>query len=723
MKGACARWWVRLRRSCRRSRTPLILQSEVAECGLVCLVMIARFHGSRIDLTAARNRIEISARGVNLAQLTRMARQVGLEPRPLRVELESLQQVRLPCVLHWDFEHFVVLTRVEREAVTLHDPARGLRKLRLDEVSRHFTGAVLELHPLRDLAAHGPADVRPWTSLRPALAAARAMSGRLLVLTLALQTLALAGPLHLRWLVDDLLGERDSGWVLALAAGFAGIVVLQGLLGAMRGWLMAVAGARMNLALFSSVTARLLRLPMPWFQKRSVGDVLSRLESIQAIQRTLTVGLIEGLVDAGQVLLCAAMMSCLSPMLAVVALAGAAACSAARLALVGRSRSAAEEFAVHEARRMTHFVESVRGIQTVKLFGHEARRSETANHLAIEQFNCGFKAERLRLLGQAADGILSGLENVVTLSLGAALVMQPTPEGQAMTLGTLMAFTGYKLQFGQRLHTLLDQIIEIPLMGVHARRLTDITAAAPESPGCATRAAVPRAWSIELRDVSFRYASTERPVIAGARLQVAEGECVAIVGASGGGKTTVLKLMLGLLEPESGEVFVGGAALRDIDPIAWRRHVGTVMQDDILFSGTIAQNICFFESRPDVEAIEACARTAGIHDEVLAMPMAYRTRVGDMGNVLSGGQRQRLLLARALYRKPRLLMLDEATSHLDLAGESRIVDALRAMGITRIVVAHRPQTIASADRVVELRDGELRVVRDRCARPDAIFEH
>jgi len=263
---------------------------------------------------------------------------------------------------------------------------------------------------------------------------------------------------------------------------------------------------------------------------------------------------------------------------------------------------------------------------------------------------------------------------------------------------------------------LIDKLIELRMLGLQAERLADIVLTPPESssPTAAPDEIEP---SLEVRDLSFRYSDTEPFVVRNCSFRIEPGESVAIVGPSGGGKTTLLKLMLGLLVPTDGKILAGGLDIEKLGIDNYRKLVGTVMQDDQLFAGSIADNVSFFDPAPSQEAIERCARLAAVHDDIAAMPMGYNTLIGDMGAALSGGQRQRILLARALYKQPRILLLDEATSALDVQKERAVNEAIRSLNLTRIVIAHRPETIASANRVIALQSGKVAQDLRRAAPP------
>jgi ATP-binding cassette subfamily B protein RaxB len=689
-------------------RTPIILQTEVAECGLACLAMVAGRHGHRVDLPTLRSRHVVSLKGSTLTDLMRVAGAMDLAPRPLRLDMQHLRELQLPCVLHWDFNHFVVLVRVRADGVVLHDPALGRRDLPLAEFSKHFTGVALELRPTPAFAPRVERHRVPlgsWLGGTPGLARSLA---QVLALALALQVFAVVAPFHMQWIVDHALVARDRDLVAVLGIGFMLLALVNTGVTALRAWLLVVLGTTLNLQLATRLFRHLIRLPMAWFDKRHVGDVLSKFSALDTIQRTLTAGFLEALIDGVMTLVTLAMMLLYSPRLTAVALVAAGLYAGLRFGLYRPLRLATEEQIVLGARQHSHFLESVRGMQCLKLFAKEEQRAAAWQNLAVDEYNAGIRVKRLGLLYQALNGLLFGLENAVTLWIGGLLVLDTAQSG-GFSAGMLLAFVAYKAQFVQRIAALIENGLQLRMLGLHAERVGDIVTSAPEAAddGCGAASAEPLAGSLTLRGVAFRYGAADPLVLQGLDLTVEAGESIAIVGPSGCGKTTLMKLMLGLLEPTAGSIEVGGHALSQIGLRRYRESVASVMQDDQLFAGSIADNIAFLEAQADGAWIEACARMASVHDDIAAMPMQYSTLVGDMGTVLSGGQKQRILLARALYRRPRMLFLDEATSHLDVARERAVNEAVRKLALTRIIVAHRPETIASADRVVVLGGGRI----------------
>jgi ATP-binding cassette, subfamily B, bacterial CvaB/MchF/RaxB len=686
-------------------RVPMVLQTEAAECALACLAMVVAAQGHRTDLPTLRQRFSLSLKGATMADLVRMAGELRFNARALRVEPEQLAQLELPCVLHWDLNHFVVLTEAKGGTVTLHDPARGVRRMKLEEVSRHFTGVALELTPAADFT---PGVARQSVSLKQLIGPVRGLRrslGQIILLALALEAFVLGTPFLLQWVVDDVVIANDRDLLLVLGLGFGLLVLLQAGTAALRSWAVLHLSATLNLQWLGNVFAHLMRLPVAWFEKRHAGDVWSRFAAVQTIQKTLTTHFVEALLDGLLVLATLAMMAFYSLTLTAIALAAVAAYALLRWAFFRPLRQATEETLVHEAQQASHFLESLRAVQSIKLFNRQADRQARFMNRVVDAMNAGIATRKLELLFSVLHRLLFGLERVAVVWVGALLVMD-----QRFSVGMLFAFVAFKEQFAARVSALIDKAVELRMLRLQGERLADIVLAAPEDLGAPRLSAQPPEARIEVRGASFRYADNEPDVLHGVSLAIEPGESVAIVGPSGGGKTTLLKLMLGIHAPQSGEVRVGGVPLAQLGLAQWRAMVGTVMQDDALLAGSVIDNISFFDAAPDFAWVVECARLAAVHDEIEAMPMGYHTLIGDLGSSLSGGQRQRLLLARALYKRPRVLLLDEATSALDVERE-RIVNAnIRKLNLTRVIVAHRPETIASAGRVVVL--GEGRVTQD-----------
>jgi ATP-binding cassette, subfamily B, bacterial CvaB/MchF/RaxB len=687
-------------------RTPMLLQTENAECALACLGMVAAHHGFKATLGELRQRIGVSQQGATLAHLIGMARRLGLEGRPLKLELNELAQLRRPCILHWDMGHFVVLVQANARHITILDPAVGERRLSLAEVGRHFTGIALELTPTIEFKARAAGPRVHLRDLMGRVTGLKRSVAQVLVLCLAIEVFALLTPLVTQLVVDQALVTADRNLLATLAIAFLVLLVLREAFSTVRGWLLVVLGSTLNLQWSSNVFGHLMRLPMPFFERRHLGDVVSRFGSIQVIQRTITTSFIEVMLDGLMSVAALTMLVIYSPPLAAIAVLAVGLYVLVRAAFHGPLRRHTEEQIVHAARQQGQLLESIRGVQSLKLHGREELRRVDYSNLAVKTLNREIATHRLGLAFRASNGVLRGAENVLILWLGALLVLD-----QKLSVGMLLAFVAYNDQFLQRVSALIDKFIELRMLNLQSERLSDIVLTPIEELGgdetamAHTPPSTPA--SMQLQDVRFRYCSSDAWVLYGVTMEVRAGESLAIVGASGCGKTTLMKLMLGLLEPEAGALSVDGQPIVKFGMRTWRQQIGVVMQDDQMFAGSIADNIACFDASIDMVAVRAAADWAAIADDIEAMPMKYNTLIGDMGAALSGGQRQRILLARALYRKPRILFLDEATSHLDVQRERQVCEAIRRLAITRVVIAHRPETIASADRVIVLRDGKV----------------
>lgn len=686
-------------------RLPVIRQSEATECGLACLAMIAAYHGHRIDLGSLRLRHPVSLLGANLKTLIATAQDLGLTSRPLRVELGAVTRLQTPCILHWNLNHFVVLKSVARNSYKIHDPARGERRCSRTEVSSAFTGVALELQPG---AGFRRADERlqmrltdMWsriTGLGQALA-------QMLALSVIMQLFVLVAPFYMQLVVDEVLTRYDTELLAILALGFCLFMLIDVAATALRSYVILTIGNLLGFQMVSNLLRHLLRLPLQWYEKRHVGDILSRFSSTRPIRDLFTEGLVATVIDGAMAISTLVLIFVYSQLLGFVIVAAVMSYLALRASLYRPLRRRLEDQLVARAEEQSTFIESIRGIQSIRIFGHEALRHSIWQNRHADVINSGVRIGKLQIGFEAANRLLFGLENTLVVYLGALAIIEGT-----MTIGMLFAFMAYKRQFVDKASTLVERLIELRLLGLHLERIADIGLARPEDAHTRAPIVTPAAAErgrIEIRDVSFRYSAHEPWIIRHASLTIRQGEMISIAGPSGAGKTTLMKLLLGLFECTRGDITYEGQPLPQLGYRAFRRCIGTVMQDDALFAGSIAENISFFDLQPDLEKIRSCAEMAAIHADITAMPMGYDSLVGDMGDALSAGQRQRVLLARALYREPDILILDEGTANLDATTETAVVQMLRDLPATRLCVAHRQRLLRASGRVVALRDGGL----------------
>jgi ATP-binding cassette, subfamily B, bacterial CvaB/MchF/RaxB len=687
-------------------RLPVVLQTEVAECGVACLAMILSFHGHRIGLDTLRRRYAVSLKGATLNDLTGIAGAVGLATRALRLELTELAKLRTPCILHWSLNHFVVLSRVHGKSITIHDPARGKRRISLEEASREFTGVALEAVPTKTFTRKKEPSPGFGYLLR-SLGDLGRTAATVILLSVCLEIVALLMPIGAQVIVDEVITSSDYDLLLVVAAGIALLLLIQLVVEVARGWTLAVVQTTISLHWSSSLFDQMMRLPLEYFAKRHVGDIISRFGSLAIVQKALTTDVILSLFDGVMSIGMLIMLFLYGGWLAGVALVSTGLNALFHVCVYRGYREGTEEAIIHDARQQTHFIETLRGIVSVKLLGLTERRRVTWLNHFVDSLNAKFRLMRLDLLFGRANDLLTGADRLLMLVLGAKMVMSGT-----MSLGMLIAFLAYRDQFASRVKNLIGTGFQLQMLSLQLTRLADIVMAEPEQE-VGRAANVPAISSIKFlgealraEDVCFRYGDNEPWVLRNISLDILPGSCVAITGPSGCGKTTFLKILMGLIRPTEGVISCSGININALGSVAYRERIAGVLQDDGLFAGSLAENICGFDNHPDPEWMTECANRAAILDDIRQMPMGFETLVGDMGSTLSGGQKQRVILARALYRRPTILFLDEATSHLDEETEAVVAQALRGLQITRVIVAHRPATIAHADKLIKLESFE-----------------
>lgn len=682
---------------------PLILQNEAAECGLACLGMVCGFYGRRFDMLTLRQRFSTTLKGATLAHLIDMANRLQLSSRALRLDLHELRELRLPCVLHWNLNHFVVLKAVGKQHIVIHDPAAGVRKVGMAEVSCAFSGIALELWPMADFAEKDEAQPVPLKRLVGRLEGLLPAIGKILLLALCIEVFTLLSPLYMQWVLDQVVVSNDRDLLTTLAIGFALVAVLRVLTGSLRDYLLMYVSSLASVQWQSNIFAHLLLLPTAYFEKRHIGDVVSRFHSVETIQQTLSSSFFSTVLDGIMGIAVIAMMLLYSWQLSLLSFLLIFLYLLLRVFWYAPLRSATEEGIVHAATHDSNFLETIRGIKTIKLFNSQNQRMALWQSLLAEKINAGLRVSKLQLFYGLANGLLSHVGNILIVFLGAQMIL----DGR-FSVGALMAFMSYQGMLDSRITQLINNYFTLKMLRIQTSRLGDIVMTQAEhTPEAIAEERKRQPMPLAVSYLRFRYSEYEPYVIDDVSFSVQAGESVAIIGASGCGKTTLLNLLLGNLAAESGDIMLDGkkCALEDI--IAARNRMGIVMQDDVLFSGSINDNISFFATSPNQERIIASAKLAAIHDEIEVMPMGYNTLVGDMGTVFSGGQKQRILLARALYREPDMLFLDEATSHLDIAHENEVNQAIQRFSMTRIIIAHRLETILSADRVIVLERGKV----------------
>ncbi len=667
------------------------------------MTMIAWHHGHKTDLNTMRQRFGASLKGVRLSDLMAIAEHLAFSSRALRLEPKRLKDISLPAILHWDLDHFVVLKEIKRNKYIVFDPAQGRCIYSLSAISEHFTGVALELIPAANFK---PIKARPKTKIRSLwtrLTGLKRSLAQILVLSFIIQTFALASPFYLQLVIDEAVTSFDTGLLFLLAVCFGLLYLLSAATEALRSWVILLLGQSMTFQMAGNILRHLIRLPADFFEKRHTGDIISRIGSIQPIQTALTQSVVAALIDGAMLISTIALMFLYSWKLTFIAISFTLAYMAISLLLFPFMRHSQEELIAKLTVEDTHTIETIRASRAIKLFGREVERENSWRNIYSEVINAGLANGRLEIGGQFASGVLFGLQTVLVVYFGAQFILAGD-----ISIGMLFAFMSYLQHFAVTAEGLINKDIEFRMLDLHLERLSDIVQSKREEGLEAPKSEIKRIEGrIDLEQVSFRYGRNEPFLFENLSLSVESGEFIVINGSSGGGKTTLLKIILGLLNPESGDVKVDGLPLCNLGLRNWRAAAGVVMQDDHLLSGSIADNISSFDPQIDMERVIESAKLAQVHEEISRMPMHYLSTVGDMGSALSGGQRQRIMLARALYHRPRILFLDEGTASLDTSAECQIADVLSRMDITRVIISHGSELLKRAHRAYMMKDGTL----------------
>ncbi|ELK7672386.1 peptidase domain-containing ABC transporter [Escherichia coli] len=679
-------------------RVPVIHQTETAECGLACLAMICGHFGKNIDLIYLRRKFNLSARGATLAGINGIAEQLGMATRALSLELDELRVLKTPCILHWDFSHFVVLVSVKRNRYVLHDPARGIRYISREEMSRYFTGVALEVWPGSEFQSETLQTRISLRSLINSIYGIKRTLAKIFCLSVVIEAINLLMPVGTQLVMDHAIPAGDRGLLTLISAALMFFILLKAATSTLRAWSSLVMSTLINVQWQSGLFDHLLRLPLAFFERRKLGDIQSRFDSLDTLRATFTTSVIGFIMDSIMVVGVCVMMLLYGGYLTWIVLCFTTIYIFIRLVTYGNYRQISEECLVREARAASYFMETLYGIATVKIQGMVGIRGAHWLNMKIDAINSGIKLTRMDLLFGGINTFVTACDQIVILWLGAGLVID-----NQMTIGMFVAFSSFRGQFSERVASLTSFLLQLRIMSLHNERIADIALhekeeKKPEIEIVADMGPI----SLETNGLSYRYDSQSAPIFSALSLSVAPGESVAITGASGAGKTTLMKVLCGLFEPDSGRVLINGIDIRQIGINNYYRMIACVMQDDRLFSGSIRENICGFAEEMDEEWMVECARASHIHDVIMNMPMGYETLIGELGEGLSGGQKQRIFIARALYRKPGILFMDEATSALDSESEHFVNVAIKNMNITRVIIAHRETTLRTVDRVISI---------------------
>ncbi len=687
----------------RRRHVPVMLQLSAVECSAACLAMILNFYGRKTSIAECRECVGVGRDGVTAQTIAKGARTYGLRVKAYSLEPTNFPYVRLPAIVHWNFNHFVIVERWSPKSVEIVDPAAGRRRLSTEEFDASFTGVVLTFEP-------GDHFERRRTSAQPSLYQhllayllhTPGLLIQILAASLVLQILGLALPVFTKVLVDQILPFQIDNVMPILGIGLVILILTQVVIGYLRSALLIFLQARIDIQLMLGFFKHLLSLPLRFFEQRASGDLLTRLGSNMLIRETLTnqamTAVLDGTLVLGYLALLLSQDLFFGGLVLVVGLLQVAMLLGTRRqvhALMQRDLAAGAE-------SQSYLVEALTGIATLKASGAEDRAHDHWSNLFFNQTNISLQRNHLAAIVETALTTLRTFSPLALLWFGALRVLDGT-----MSLGTMLALNALAAAVLTPLASLVMSGQRLQLVGAYLERLADVLEAEPEQDLEGAQPAPQLDGRIELTHVNFRYAPNAPVVVRDISITIEPGQKVAIVGRTGSGKSTLVKLLLGLYTPTEGDIRYDGQSLLGLNRRTLRSQIGVVLQEPFLFSGSIRQNIAFNDPGLSLEQVMAAARLAAIDDEILQLPMGYETLIAEGGSGLSGGQRQRLALARAVAQKPAILVLDEATSHLDVVTESLVDRNLSHLACTRIVIAHRLSTIRNADVILVLDEGTI----------------
>jgi len=681
----------------------LIRQSEQAECGLACLAMVADFYGYKAGLREMREKFGMSMKGATARQILSSSQMLNIGGRALRCDPEAIKNIRLPAILHWEMNHFVVLEKVTSSGYHIIDPAIGKRKIKAAEFNKKFTGILIELVPNKSFEKSKESIKLKLIDLFPFTYSFWKSLIKIVTLSIFLQIFILISPKYIQYVIDEAILKSNIHLLVSIAIGFALIKVLEVATSLIRALLLQYMSVILSFDLANSIIRHLFKLPIEYFEKRQVGDIQQRFNSVHVIRELILSGVAGSIIDGLLAISLGIMLFYYNAQLATIVVLVVAIYSLIRIALLNLSRRLTMDSVVAQANTQSYFLESIRAIKTIKMSGLEHKRENDWKNKSAEALNSDVRLGNTEIIFGSSSEILLGLSNILIVYLAA----KHTINGD-FTVGMIMSFLVYKVMFEARIMSFIDFYIKMKLLDVQLKRLSDIVLNGPEVTKDFGIKEHVLQGSVNIDSVSFKYSKFEANILNNINIDIVPGEYIVLVGKSGSGKTTLLKLLMGIIKPTSGTICFDSVSVSDMDINIFRKQLGVLMQDDRLLEGTILDNISLFDDCNNMEEVQNAAKLASIDKQIEEMPMKYYSLVGEMGSSLSGGQAQRVMLARAVYKKPKILILDEGTSQLDVETEKKINKTLKALNITRIAAAHRPETIASADRVFEIKHGEAR---------------
>lgn len=681
------------------SQSQFVLQGSNAECGLACIANLLNAHGSHIGLQHLRRLFPNFSNGGTLADVITALKKLNFSSTPYSLDTEELNQLTLPCILHWDMNHFVVLTKVSDDIFTVVDPAKGERRLNEDEFNRYFTGVALTAAPQANYTPTQAPDGTSITKLVPVTSIVVTTFLKVFLLSLVLLGISLSMPLFLQVTIDNVIPNRDGILLAQLVVIFGVLIALQSYTTALRARFTLFLSTHIGTELTSNTFEHLLKLPLTYFKTRYPANLQARFDSIEQVRFLLSNKLVESALDGMMAIGIFIVLFVYQPLLAGLIMMTTVVYVWVRFRAYQQTKLLTDRVIDSGAQNAAYFLETVQTIQSIKLAQLEQSRLTNWQSKLISYFNSRLHLNWLKINVQQHCNLIIGLDNLLIITVGAFFIISVPTAEQVFTLGMLTAFIAYKVQLNFRLTNFIENVFELKLLSLHVERIADITNEPEEK---RQEAQLDDCHTLEVSELDFCYPGSQVPTLKALNFCINKGDHVAIIGPSGSGKSSIFNVLLGIYPYQSGCILINGEPFNSEQLHAFRRFVGVVSQQDVLLSGTILNNITGFTEKPDIQLAQRVCEICCISKAIEALPMTYQTPIGELGAVLSGGEQQRLLLARALYDKPSWLVLDEATAHLDQRTEQQIYNNLRDLDMTIVSITHRSNATRFASKVLTL---------------------
>ncbi|UJD76432.1 colicin V synthesis protein [Photorhabdus luminescens] len=681
-----------------RKKINIIYQESIADCGLACISMILCYYGCDTTLKELKGNNNFHSRGLRLKDLLEISENNKLNTNVYSLDIDEINLLKKPCILHWDMNHFVILEKVNKNKFFILDPEKGERILSINEISKHFTGVAIELTPAPEFKKRSSFN-KKTIKLIDLFKSSKGLSSALLkifAISILIESITLTIPIGIQLIMDHVIVTKDTLLLSSICIFLIFFTLVKTFSDIIRSYMSLSINILLDIQWKNSLFSHLLRIPIHYFSSRKLGDIQSRFNSIENIRETFCNNIVDLIIDFLMIIGLLSMMIVYGGSLTIVVILFSVLYFLVKIIVYKIYKNASDKKIQDEANINSFFMESLYSMPTIKILGILNNRQRIYSDKVKALNKSEIKKKKIEIITIALSSIIIALDQIVILWVGSFLVINST-----ITIGMFIAFNTYRGQFSDRITNIINKSVELKLLSLHNERLSGIALQEKEIFKKHINSESYDIASLELSHVSYTYDESNY-TISDFSVRIEGGESVAIVGPSGAGKSTLIKIMSGLIKPQSGEVLFNNLDIYNLGVNNYRKNISCILQEDKLFSGTIAENISGFDDDIDMEYVTECAIKANIHNEIISFPMGYYTQLSELGGSISGGQKQRIMIARALYKKPKIIFMDEATSHLDTNNESIVNKSIANLNVTRIIVAHRESTIQSADRVIHL---------------------